>query len=271
MNHSSKILKLKARTTLMGKYMPSVSTIISMLALSAILNWLLRISGFSMAGDTLQKICYIVMNIVILLLEGLFSIGLSYFFLQMALGKPFGSRMLFYCFTHDPDRFILAAAIKDGLGILGWAPALFYFSAMPGLLEAEKSQYLLLLFLILLGAFLNLLIQLFLGQSYYILLEDSQCSVMESMKRSIRLVQDRKKQWFLLHFSFLGYNLLELGTMGAGTLWLLPYMEMIKLQFYLDLTGRDPLQEAADAQEKEEEQMNVWPQPPHFPTDDSEI
>lgn len=259
MNHSSKILKLKARTVLMGKYPPSVATMISMLALSAILNWLLSISGFSMAGDTLQKVCYVVMNIVILLLEGLFGIGLSYFFLQMALGKPFFGKMLFYCFRHDPDRFILATALRGGLVLLSFVPAFVCFLSIPDLLEASTDRLLLLLFLILLGFIFNLVIQVFLGQCYYILLENPDCGVIESLRSSVDLIRGRKLQAFLLQLTYLGFSLLELGTMGVGALWIQPYAESIKLQFYFDLTGRDPLAEAAAAQEKAEAEIHVWP------------
>ena len=246
MNQPSKILKQKARTVLMGKYIPSVSTMITMLALSALLSWLLDMSGFSLAGDTFQKICYVVMNIVILLLEGLLGIGLTYFFLQMALGKPFAGRMLFYCFTHDPDRFILAAALRGSLILLGWLPALICYYAMPVFAEASADQILLLLFLLLLAVLLNLPVRLYFGQSNYILLEDLECGVLESMKRSASLVQGHKARLFFLYLSFVGYNLLEIGTFGAGALWIQPYLEMVQVQFYLNLTGRDPLAEAAE-------------------------
>lgn len=245
MNHPSKLLKLKARTVLMGRYIPSVSTMITMLALSALLSWTLEISGFSLAGDTLQKICFLVMNAVILLLEGLLSIGLSFFFLQMALGKPFMGKQLFYCFTHDPDRFLLAAGLRYSLMLLGWAPAAIYYYTMPPVLEASAGNYLILLCLAVLAFCLNLPVRLYLGQSYYILLEDPDCGVLESMKRSMTLVQGRKRQLFFLYLGFLGFDLLELGTMGMGALWIRPYVEMTKVQFYLDLTGRDPLEETS--------------------------
>ena len=47
-----------------------------------------------------------------------------------------------------------------------------------------------------------------------------------------------KKRLFFLYVSFVGYGLLELGSFGVGMLWVRPYLEAVKVQFYLDITGR---------------------------------
>ena len=94
---------------------------------------------------------------------------------------------------------------------------------------------LLLLVLILLAVLLNLPVLLFYGLSFYILLEQPDCSPLESMRVSRQLMVGQKGRLFSLYISFLGYGLLELGTMGVGKLWIRPYVETILIQFYLDV------------------------------------
>lgn len=250
----------------MGKYTSSVCTMIVALALSFVLSWILDISGFSLWGDTFQKVCYIIMRIITLLLEAVLSIGLTYYFFQMALGNPHSVKQLFYCFTHDPDRYILAAALRYGLVLIGFIPAAIYYYRIPSLFTCTTDQLLILLGLVLLAALLNLPVLLYFGQSYYILLDDANCSVWESMKRSCELMKGQKKRLFLLYLSFIGYSFLEIGTLSLGTLWIRPYLEMIQVQFYLDLIGRDPIAEAAAR--KAAAERPIWPEGP-FQSDDS--
>lgn len=238
MNLPARILKQNARILLTGKYMASSAIVLMASAISLLLTYLQEFSGFSPLGDPTQKLLYWVMNAIILVLEAVLSIGITYFFLQMALGKPFVTGCLFYCFTHDPDRFIVAAALRYALLALGWIPAGFYYFRLPPLLECAPGQLLALLPLILLAVIWDLPILLLYGQSFYILLEDPSCKVAASMEKSRRLMTGHKKRLFFLYVSFVGYGLLELGSFGVGMLWVRPYLEAVKVQFYLDITGR---------------------------------
>ncbi len=247
MSEPSRILKQKARTLLMGKYMPSITVVMLVSGISLILAYLETLSGFSPWGDHMQKLCYWIMNTVIVLLEAIFSIGITYFFLQMSLYKPYTTGCLFYCFSHNPDRFIIAAAARYALLALGWIPACVYYFRLPPLTEWTVELLLPLIPLALLAVLLNLPVLLLYGQSFYILLEDEECSVLSSMQKSRELMADHKMQLFFLYLSFLGYGLLELGTFGLGVFWIRPYMEMTKIQFYLGITGRKTIEKPAQA------------------------
>lgn len=238
MNHPSKVLKQNARILLTGKYIQSSAIVLMASAISLLLTYLQGFTGFSPQGDLTQKLCYWIMNAIILVLEAVLSIGVTYFFLQMALGKPFLTGCLFYGFTHDADRFIMAAAIRYGLLALGWIPAGFYYFRLPPLLEWTPGLLLPLIPLVILGVAWDIPFLLFYGQSFYILLEDSACGVLASMEQSRRLMEGHKKRLFFLYVSFVGYGLLELGSFGVGALWIRPYLEAVQVQFYLDITGR---------------------------------
>lgn len=243
----SRILKQKARTLLMGKYIPSITIVMAAAGISLILAYLQAFSGFSPQGNHIQKLCYWAMNAVILLLESVFSIGVTYFFLQMSLYKPFKTSCLLYCFSHNPDRFIIAAALRYTLLALGWVPACVYYYQLPPFAEWSAGLLLPLVPLALLAVLLNLPVLLLYGQSFYILLEDGQCSVLTSMKKSRELMAGHKTQMFFLYLSFLGCGLLALGTLGLGVFWIRPYVEMTKLQFYLGITGRQTIENPVEA------------------------
>lgn len=239
MNQPTKILKRSARMALMGRYLPSTCAFFLSALISLLLAWLLNISGFSPLGDPMRRLSFWALAAVILLLNAVLSIGLTRFFFQMTLGKPISFRDLFYGFTNNPDRFIIAAALRYGLLAIGWIPAVSYYLHMPVFTECTPGQLLLLPTLVLLAVVLNLPVLLIYGQSFYILLEQPDCSPLASMGLSRQLMAGHKKRLFSLYVSFLGYELLSLGTMGMGDLWLRPYMEMIQIQFYLDVSGRE--------------------------------
>ena len=237
MRQPSKILKQRARTTLLGKYFPSVCVVFLFSLISLLLTYLLDISGFSPAGDLMRQLSFWLMLAIISLLHALLSIGLTHYFFQMTLHAPFSFRDLFYGFTNNPDRFIIAIALRYGLPFLGWIPACIWYFRMPALLDSSARHILLLLLLVLFAILLNLTVLLFYGLSFYIMLEQPDCSPLESMRVSRQLMVGQKGRLFSLYMSFIGYGLLELGTMGVGKLWVRPYVEMVLIQFYLDVKG----------------------------------
>ncbi|MBQ8184392.1 MAG: DUF975 family protein, partial [Lachnospiraceae bacterium] len=89
--------------------------------------------------------------------------------------------------------------------------------------------------------------------------EDSKCGILESLKRSCQLMKGHKRRLFALYLSFFLYALLTLGTFGLGSFWLQPYMEMIRVQFYLDITGREVPEDEPDKESGEAAEENEIP------------
>lgn len=72
----------------------------------------------------------------------------------------------------------------------------------------------------------------------YLMTENPEIGVMEAISRSKELMRGNKARLFCLQFSFLGWILLCILTLGIGSLWLSPYMKAAEAAFYLDVTGR---------------------------------
>lgn len=75
-----------------------------------------------------------------------------------------------------------------------------------------------------------------LSQSYYVLVENPDKSIVDCLKESRNIMKGYKWKLFCLYFSFIGWALLAMLTCGIGTLWLTPYIEISMACFYKDIT-----------------------------------
>ena len=69
----------------------------------------------------------------------------------------------------------------------------------------------------------------------YILKDNQELSILDTVRLSRKMMHGHKMQLFCLQLSFIGWGLLNLLTLGIGTLWLLPYMTTTMAAFYQDL------------------------------------
>lgn len=67
----------------------------------------------------------------------------------------------------------------------------------------------------------------------YVLLEHPECSALECIRESKRLMQGHKGELFILDLSFIGWAILC--TIPFVTLWVSPYMELTNVWFYVSL------------------------------------
>ncbi len=67
----------------------------------------------------------------------------------------------------------------------------------------------------------------------YILLEHPECSALECIRESKRLMQGHKGELFVLDLSFIGWAILCM--IPFVTLWVSPYMELTNVWFYISL------------------------------------
>ena len=88
----------------------------------------------------------------------------------------------------------------------------------------------------------------------YIMLDHPELSAMEAIAASKQLMRGHKFEYFVLELSFLGWALLTGVTLGLLTIWLEPYMQVTKANYYNALTGWqkiEPQEEPAAAEPEE--------------------
>ena len=69
----------------------------------------------------------------------------------------------------------------------------------------------------------------------YILKDNPEMKNNAAIEESMRMMDGHKLELFLLDLSFIGWALLSFLTCGIGFLWLVPYMNMARVNFYEDL------------------------------------
>ncbi len=72
----------------------------------------------------------------------------------------------------------------------------------------------------------------------YVLEEKPGYSISRIFRASRRIMQGHKWQLFKLRFSFLGWNILGLLTLGLGFLFIIPYRYAAEAAFYNEISGR---------------------------------
>ena len=72
----------------------------------------------------------------------------------------------------------------------------------------------------------------------YILEERPSFSVRKAMRESGKMMKGHKWQLFCLHFSFLGWRILGMLTLGIANLYVLPYRHTAEAVFYNEISGR---------------------------------
>ena len=73
----------------------------------------------------------------------------------------------------------------------------------------------------------------------YIMAENPQLSPREALARSKEMMRGNRWRLICLHFSFFGWALLCVLTLGIGTLWLTPYQYGAEAAFYREISGTE--------------------------------
>lgn len=73
------------------------------------------------------------------------------------------------------------------------------------------------------------------SMSYYILRDNPKISANEARKLSMTLMNGNKWRLFCLHFSFIGWFILSIFTLGILLLWIVPYFNTAEACFYSSL------------------------------------
>lgn len=81
----------------------------------------------------------------------------------------------------------------------------------------------------------GIIIALMFSQAYYVLCDNSDIGVIDSLKESASLMKGHKWEYVVLQLSFIGWGILACLTLGIGFLWLIPYQQVTMANYYLAL------------------------------------
>lgn len=197
-------LKEKAKDSLDGKYGDAIGVVLLLFAISSIA------SGFIIALKDvfhLTETNFIILSEVIsIIISGLFTFGYNSYFLKLSRDEDVEVNELW-----SKLNFIIpyiAVTILIALFTTLWT-LLFI---IPGIIAAFGYS-----------------------MAYYVMLDHPEMSAMEAIKESKRIMNGHKWDYFILQFSFLGWAILGIFTLGILWVWLIPYMNVTICNFYNEI------------------------------------
>lgn len=159
--------------------------------------------------------------VIQLILGSIVAVGYSRFNLNLIEGGELSLKTLFAYFPQW--KTMVAARLLQIIYILGWT-LLFI---IPGIIAGYRYAL-----------------------TEYILAENPEMTATEAINLSKELMDGNKWRLFCLSFSFIGWDLLCILTLGIGNLWLGPYKQAATAAFYLDVI--EPMADTESEEETEE-------------------
>ena len=247
--HTNKEMKQEAKLLLRGHWGPIILALIINLLIPGVCMGVFR----TIFGE--ESILYFLASIIVSLVSYVFAAGLTQIFLNLCRKKEVLTGDLFYAFQNHPDRYIGAGFLVGIIVSLPILPGIImlysavgisiftlYTAGYAGGLAAAATGTMAALagigcLLSLVGVVFSIILSIRYAMVTYLLLDNPQMRVTDSLRESGRLMQGHKGRYFGLTLSFFGWIFLGVFTMGLLYLWLLPYMEATFTLFYMDMIG----------------------------------
>ena len=228
---SSAELKGMAKEQLFGKY----STVAGPALLLGIISLFLRYGPEFIIGTNtvLQLIIYYLVGFIFSLFAGIFASGRAFFYLKLTCGQPVSVGDIFYGFQAHTNKSLFIQLVLSVAFYICLIPANLFNSAL--LFSQNGASLLLLSILMVIGAVVYIIIRLILSQAYYLLQDFPQYSAKELMQMSCQIMRGHKGRLFYLIVTFLPLYLLGILSCCIAFIWLNPYMDMVLVNFYMDL------------------------------------
>ena len=214
-----KTLKSRALNNLTGNWGLSVGVAF----VAAILGGLSVSTSFNLniEGETIQDLptsltvlvaalisSASVFSLVHFILGGTINLGYTRFLLDQHDGHELAFKTLFSQFDRFGDGFL--QKFLRGLYVFLWSLLLI----IPGIVKSYSY-----------------------AMTPYIMTDHPEMTVNEAITASRQLMDGHKMELFLLQLSFIGWMILNIFTLGIGSLWLHPYMQATEAAYYRYLTG----------------------------------
>ncbi len=162
-----------------------------------------------MFGLLLLALPSIILSLVIsLVLGSIIKIGHAKFYLSVIDGAPPSIGILFSEFRRW-SAAVVSELLKFIIILLG---ALFFI--IPGIVAFYSYS-----------------------MTPYIIAETENISAKEALRTSKEMMRGNRFRLFCLHFSFIGWEILSVLSLGIGFLWLNPYINAATTDFYRDVSG----------------------------------
>lgn len=180
-------------------------------------------------------------GLVVLILGGAVDLGQKQYFISLhTKDRPVEFKTLFSKFSIFGKAFVMNLLV--GIFVALWMFAGMIPAIILGILLyfVNESLLILLPLLLIAGTIPGIIASYRYAMAPYILTQNPGMSATDAITRSKELMRGNKWRFFCMHFSFIGWAILCLFTLGLGYLVLRPYISAAEAHFYLTLPGSQP-------------------------------
>ncbi len=229
--HSNPKIKATARGQLLGHYSVPLFAHLYAGGMLMILSDFFRVL-ISPVRYT-QFIIFALVEFILLLMSGLFTVGLCRLHLQLARGKEAPFLLVMSGFFQNSDK-TLKAELVIGLHIL-LRTIPFWLCYSCYLIFSYRFLLLLSIPMLVTALLHALILQINYSQVFFLINDDPDANLRELLEGSTLLMMGHKMQYARLLLSFLGLYLVSILSFGIGFLWTKPYFFAAKTAFYQQL------------------------------------
>ncbi len=208
-------------------------------------------------------------SLALFVISGPMKLGYARFNLNLAEGKPVKFKDIFSGFSLFGKAFLLnliSSLIQLAFVLI---PVIILIVtiviwAFTGISNGSSLWAIMLIVLVLLIPSIIAAYRMIL--STYLLASNNNLAFFDCIKLSNRLMKGNCWRLFCLGFSFIGWALLCVLTLGIGLLWLIPYQEASLAVFYKDILRDDMLRNQSETRTIEGDASSVYSQQTTTPT-----
>lgn len=229
----SKELKRQARENLNGKYKTAIAAFAAVYAINFAMEMAFSYLLANVYATAAQRVAYYVAEVLLSIVIGVLSIGITRLHLNIALGKEAKFTDIFYGFRNNSNRYFLGYILYFVFSLIAQSPTIILIntSIAQSLFSIEA------LVLCIASLLLTVLLGLFLQLYFYELLEKEEQSIWSCFASSVKLMRGNKMRLLYIYISFIGMCFLGFLSLFIGFLWIEPYYEQTLVCFYMDVTG----------------------------------
>ena len=228
MKHTSSQLKAISRSALDGNWGLPIAANLLLFAISFPIIFF--ITFFTNTATTTGTITSEFLTYAVSLFISLFSAGITKMTLNISRKQSYSMKDMLYVFHHNADRFLIVGLVITVIS---------FITGLPVMVMSMNSNIPVsfIVFFSVFDLIISVIIDLFLGLSIYLLLDNPEMGAVDSMKESIRLMKGNKGRSLYITLSFLPLAFASVFTCYIGFIWLIPYIDMTTANFYRDIIG----------------------------------
>ena len=149
-------------------------------------------------------------------------------------------------FRYDPPKAVGLCLVIGVIDIicslpLSYALTDFIIELTPAIQGSRVSSLLQSLGFVILGALFSMVLRVIFAypfsQALMLYIDHQEYSGTECLMKSRELMRGQTIRYLTLELSFVGYLALAILSLGIGLIWVIPYMNVSRANFYMDLTG----------------------------------